>query len=234
MDYGWVEGSLVRKWQSTGLVWLGAGLGPSGKPRSTLRWTPFQGAGKSSREGSKSLSPGSRNWGRCCKTGNPFCLPERCHDYLDHAVAPVKTQGSLWLTEKLIVWGGGKVNCCYCSVAKLCLTLKPHRLQHARLPCPLASPALYSNSCPLSRRHCPTVSSSVVPFSSRPPSFPASGSFPTSQLFTSGGQRAGASASVFPMNIQGWFSLGWIGLVSLQSEGLSRVFFSTQFESINS
>ena len=107
--------------------------------------------------------------------------------------------------------------------------LQPHGLQHARLPCPLLSPRACSNSCPSSRWCHPTISSSVTPFSSCPQSFPASGSFPVSRLFASGGQNIGASVSawVLPMGIQGWFSLGWTGLISLQSRGLSRVFSST-------
>ena len=96
-------------------------------------------------------------------------------------------------------------------------------------PCPSLSPGFCSNSCPLSWWCHPTISSSVIPFSSCPQSFPASESFPMSQLFTSGGQRIGASASpsVLPMNIQGWFPLGWTGWISLLSKGLSRVFSST-------
>ena len=91
------------------------------------------------------------------------------------------------------------------------------------------TPGPYSNSCPLSWWGHPTISSSVVPFSSCPQSLPASGSFPMSQLFTWGGQSIGvsASASVLPMNIQDWFSLGWMGWISLQSKGLSRVFSNT-------
>ena len=116
-----------------------------------------------------------------------------------------------------------------CLVAHLCPTLQPHGLQQARLPCPSPTPRDCSNSCPLSRLCHPTISSSVVPFSSRPQSLPASGSFQMSQLFASGGQSTGASssASVLPMNIQDWFPLGWTGLISLQSKGLSRVFSST-------
>ena len=136
-----------------------------------------------------------------------------------------------------------------------------HGMQHARLPCPSLSPRVCSNSCPLGRWCHPTISSSVIPFSSCPQSFPSSGSFPVSQFFTSGGQSIGASASasVFPMNIQGefpldwlvlspcsprdfqqsssapvlpmniqdWFPLGWTGWISLQSEGISRVFSNT-------
>ena len=92
---------------------------------------------------------------------------------------------------------------------------------------PSLSPRVCSNSGPLSWWYHPTISSSVAPFSFWPQSFPASGSFPVSQLFTSGGQSIGASTSVLPMNIQGWFPLGLTGLISLQSKGLSRVFFST-------
>ena len=104
-------------------------------------------------------------------------------------------------------------------------SLQPHRLQHARLPCPSPSPKAYSNSCPLSWWCHPTISSSVVPFSCLQ-SFPAAGSFLMSQLFASGGQSIGASASasVPPMNIQGWFPLGLTGLISLQSKDLYRFF----------
>ena len=103
-----------------------------------------------------------------------------------------------------------------------------HGLQHARLPCPSSTGAC-SNSCPLSQWCLRTISSSVVPFSSCPQSFPASVSFPKSWLFTSNGQSIGASASasVLPMNIQDWFPLGFTGLISLQSKGPSRVFSST-------
>ena len=108
-------------------------------------------------------------------------------------------------------------------------SLRPHGLQHARPPCPLPTPRVYSNSCPLSQWCHPTISSSVVPFSSCPQSFPASGPFQISQFFTSGGQSIGvlASSSVLPMNIQDWFPLGWTGWISLQSKGLSRVFSNT-------
>ena len=108
-------------------------------------------------------------------------------------------------------------------------TLQPHGLQHARLPCPSPSPGACSNSCPLSRWCHPTISSSVIPFSSCLQSFPASGSFLMNQFFESGGQSIGVSAldSVLPMNIQDWFPLGWTGLISLLYEGLSRVFSNT-------
>ena len=98
-------------------------------------------------------------------------------------------------------------------------SLRPHESQHARPPCPSSTPRVHSNSCPLSQWCHPTISSSVLPFSSHLQSFPASGSFPRSQFFISGGQRiaVSASASVLPMNIQGWFSLGLTGLISLLS-----------------
>ena len=112
-----------------------------------------------------------------------------------------------------------------CSVVSN--SLQPHGLQHTRLLCP--SPTLEACSCLWSWWCHPTISSSVVPFSSCLQSFPASGSFPMSQFFASGGQsiRASASASVLPMNIQGWFPLGLTDLISLLSKGLSRVFSST-------
>ena len=108
-------------------------------------------------------------------------------------------------------------------------SLQPQRLQCARPPCPSPTPGAYSNSCSLSRRCHPTISSSVVPFSSHPQSFPASGFFPVSQFFASGGQSIGvsASASVLPMDTQDWSPLGWTGWISLQSKGLSRVFSNT-------
>ena len=119
-------------------------------------------------------------------------------------------------------------------------SLRPHGLQHARPPCPSPTPGVYSSSCPLSWWCHPTISSSVIPLSSHLQSFPASGSSPMSQFFTSGGQSIGVSASawVLPMSTQDWFPLGWTGWISLQSKGLSRVvsnttvqkqqFFSTQ------
>ena len=106
-------------------------------------------------------------------------------------------------------------------------SLRSHGLQHARLPCPSPTPRACSNSCPSSWWCHPTISSSVIPFSSCLQSFPASGSFPMSQFFTSGDQSIGASASVLPMNIQDWFPLGLTGWISLQSKGLWRVFSNT-------
>ena len=106
-------------------------------------------------------------------------------------------------------------------------------LQHTRLPCPSPTPRAYSNSCPSSQGCHPTISFSVVPFSSCLQSFPASESFPMSQFFTSGGQSSGvsASASVLPMNIQDWFPLGWLGLISLKK---IPSIFSSKIEFITS
>ena len=117
------------------------------------------------------------------------------------------------------------------SVAQLCPTLcdPMNCMQHTRPPCPSTAPGIYSNSCPSSQWCHPALSSSVVPFSSCPQSLPASESFPTRQLFTSGGQSIGVSAlaNVLPMNTQGWSPLEWTGWISLQSKGLSRVFSNT-------
>ena len=124
-----------------------------------------------------------------------------------------------------------KHNILFSSVQSLsCVQLFAiHEPQHARPPCPSPTARVYPNSCPLTRWCHPTISSSVVPFSSCPQSFPTSGFFPMSQLFPSGGQGIGASAStsVFPMNTQDWSPLGWTGWISLQSKGLSRVFSNT-------
>ena len=114
-----------------------------------------------------------------------------------------------------------------CSVAQLCPILQPHGLQHTRFLCPSPTPGACSNSRPSSQWCHPTISSSVVPFSSCLQSCPASGSFPMSQFFASGGQSVGTSASVLPMNIQDWFPLGLTGLISLQSKGLLSVFSNT-------
>ena len=105
--------------------------------------------------------------------------------------------------------------------------LWPQGMQHTRLPFSSPSPRVCSNSCSLSQWCQASIWSSVIPFFSCLHSFPASGSLPMSQLFASGGQSIGASASVLPMNIQGWFPLGWTGLISFLSKGLSRVFSNT-------
>ena len=108
-------------------------------------------------------------------------------------------------------------------------SLQPHETQSTRPPCPSPTPGVHPNPCPSSQWCHPAISSSVVPFSSCPQSFPASGSFQVSQLFSSGGQsiEVSASASVLPMNTQDWSPLGWTGWISLQSKGLSRVFSNT-------
>ena len=108
-------------------------------------------------------------------------------------------------------------------------SLRPREPQHTRPPCPSPTPRVYPNSCPLSWWCHPTISSSVIPFSSCPQSFQASGSFPMIQFFASGGQSIGVSAStsVLPMNTQDWSPLGGTGWISLQSKGLSRVFSNT-------
>ena len=112
-------------------------------------------------------------------------------------------------------------------------SLRPHRLQYARLPCPPPTPRTYSNLCPSSQWCHPTISSSIVHFSSCPQSFPASGSFQMSQ-FSSGVQSIGVSAStsVLSENTQDWFPLGWTGWIFLQSKGLSRVFSNTTIQKL--
>ena len=111
-------------------------------------------------------------------------------------------------------------------------SLWSHEPQHARPPCQSPTPGAHPNPCPLCWWCHPTISSSVIPFSSCLQSFPASGSFPMSQFFTSGGQSIGVSAlaSVPPMNTQDWSPLGWTGWISLQSKGLSRVFSNTRVQ----
>ena len=138
--------------------------------------------------------------------------------------------------DKMVEW---KLECNPChrfssvqfsSVAQSCPTFcDPHELQHTRPPCPSQTPRVYSNSCPSSQWCHPAFSSTVVPFSSRPQSLPASGFFQMSQLFAWGGQSIGvsASASVLPMNTQDLSPKGWTGWISLLSKGLSRVFCNT-------
>ena len=115
-------------------------------------------------------------------------------------------------------------------------SVRPHGMQHARPPCPSPTPRAYSNSCPLSQWYHPTISSSVIPFSSHLQSFPASGSFQMSPFFKSGGQSIGVSAlaSVLPMNIQEWFPLRWTGWISLQPGDSQESSPAPQFKSISS
>ena len=151
-----------------------------------------------------------------------------CH-FLLQGIFP--TQGSKLNLSHVLDWQAGSLPLVppgkrflrFSSVAQSCPTLRPQGLQHTRPPCPSPAPGACSNLCPSSRWCHPTISPSVVPFSCLQ-SFPASGSFPRSQFFASGGQSIGASASVLPLNIQDWFPLGWTGLISLQSKGISRVF----------
>ena len=111
-------------------------------------------------------------------------------------------------------------------------SLRPYESHQARPPCPSQTPEVYPNSCPSSQWCHPAISSSVIPFSSCPQSLPVSGSFPVSQLFARGGQSTGvsASASVLPVKTQEWSPLGWTGWISLQSQGLSRVFSNTTIQ----
>ena len=128
--------------------------------------------------------------------------------------------------QKGLFLGSGRIQF---SRSVMSNSFRPRGLQHARLPCPSPTLGVYPNSCPLSRWWHPTISSSVVRFSSCTQSFPASGSFPMSQFFASGGQSTGVSApaSVLPVNTQDWSPLGWTGWISFQSKGLSRVFSNT-------
>ena len=152
------------------------------------------------------LGEGNGNPFQCSSLGNP--MDRGGWQSTAHRVAKSRTQFSHWVVSD---------------------SLRPHGLQHARPPCPSPTPGVYSNSCPLSWWCHPAISSSVIPFSSCLQSFPASGSFPMSQFFTSGGQSVGVSAltTVLPMNIQVWFPLGLTGLTLLQSKELSRVFSNT-------
>ena len=144
------------------------------------------------------------------------------YDPVDYSLPGFSVHGIL--RAKTLEW--------ICSVQFSCPvisdSLRPLGLQHARLPCPSPTPGAYSNSCPLYQWCHPTISSSVIPFCSRLPSFPASGSFPVSQLFASDGQSIGISpsASVLPMKIQDWFPLGLTDWTSLQSKGLKSLLSS--------
>ena len=142
----------------------------------------------------------------------------------------------IWIFALRITWHNNGSGSIQFSCSVLSDSLRPHEPQHARPPCPSPIPGVHPNACPLSRWCHPTISSSVVPFSSCPQSFPASGSFWASQLFSSGGKSIRASASVLPMNIQGWLPLGLTGLISLQSKGISSLlqFFVISAHILNS
>ena len=146
---------------------------------------------------------------------------------IQRCLASAKETCMIWLSFTYLFFCCPHANL-VSSMAQSCPTLRPHGLQHGRLPCPSPTPGVYSSSGPSSRWCHPNISSSVTPFSCLQ-SFPASGSFPMSQFFTLSGQSIGASASasILLMNIQDWFPLGLTGLISLQSKGLSRVFSNT-------
>ena len=148
----------------------------------------------------------------------PWSDGTRCHD-LSFLILKYKKG------KTIVLWVSVQFSCSVMSDS-----LGPHGLQHTRLPCPSPTPGVYSNSCPSSWRCHPTISSSVIPFSSFLQAFPVSGSFPISQFFASSGQSIGASASasVLSMSIQDWFPSGLTGWISLQSSPIP------QFESINS
>ena len=136
---------------------------------------------------------------------------------------------TFWLALQLFVYYFISLSSDQFSCSVVSDSVWPHGLQHTRPPCPSPTARVYSNSYPLSQWCHQTISSSVVPFSSCPQSFPASGSFQMSQLFSLGGQSIGVSAStsVLPMNIQDWFPSRLTDWISLQSKGLSRVFSNT-------
>ena len=146
-------------------------------------------------------------------------------EYIIYPLGYISKNHEFWNSLPHGCWSWDSVQFSHSVVSD---SLQPHGLQHTRLPCTSPTPRAWSNSCPLSQWCHPTISSSVVLFSCLQ-SFPASGSFQTSQFFAWGGQSSGvsASASVLPMNIQDWFPLGWTGWISLQSQGLSRVSSNT-------
>ena len=145
-------------------------------------------------------------------------------------------QFGLHFLLNLVYTSGGGPNILLFSCSVVSDSLQPHGLQHARLPCPSPTPGICSNSCPLSRWCHPTISSSVLPFSSCLQPFPASGSFLMSQFFASGGQSIGVSAStsVLLMNIQDWFPLGWTVWFPCSPRDSQESSPTPQFKSINS
>ena len=214
-----------RKWQPAPVFLLGESQG-----RETW-WAAVYGVAQS-RTWLKRLSSSSSIFvGTIYVTSKCFLV---CHGiHPPHFTYPLPTNSTT--INRVVITIFVLIYVCAClilllfSLSVVSDSLWPHGLQHARLPCPSPSPGACSNSCPSNQWCYPTILSSVVPFSSCLQSFPASGSFPMSWLFTSRGQSIGASASasVLPMNIQGWCLLGLSGLISLQSKGLSRVFSNT-------
>ena len=183
-----------------------------GKGLSYIISSGWQGLIDSTYLGSWSSHPVSLKGtqGDYCSSGRICCekWPESLHHHF-----PWCPRESKWII-RLEKWGSVQF-----SHSVISDSLRPHGLQHARPPCLSPTPGIYPNSCPLSQWCHLTISSSVIPFSSHLQSFPASGSFPRSQFFPSGGQSIGVSAStsVLPMNTQDWSLLGWTGWISLQS-----------------
>jgi len=167
-------------------------------------------------------SPTPKNYSKSCPS------LRWCHPTISSSVVPLSS-----CPQSFPASGSFQISWFFASVqfsrSIMSNTLPSHELQHARPPCPSPTPRVHPNPCPSSQWCHPATSSFVVPFSSCPQSFPASGSFPMSQLFTSGGQNIGVSASVsvLPMNTQDQSPLGWTGWISLQAKGLSRVFSNT-------
>ena len=160
----------------------------------------------------------------CCLRPDRRRMESRLSHYKDCVAKSISTSLSRAWNVYLFVHQFSSVQ----SLSRVQL-LQPREPQHSRPPCPSPTTGVHPNPCPLSRWCHPTISSSVVPFSSCPQSFPASGSFQMSQLFVSGGQSIGVSTStsVLPMNTQDWSPLGWTSWISLQSKGLSSVFSKT-------
>ena len=206
---------------------------------------PWKSSGKNTGIGGHSLLQGIfPNQGL-----NPGLLPcKQILYHLSHQGSPVVKVHEINVLGRVHHWAEHLVSAHHCYFVWIMMeevqfshsvvsnSLQPHGLQHTRLlPCPSPTPGAYSNSCPLSQWCHPTISSSVVPFSSHLQSFLASGSFQMNQFFASGGQSIGVSAStsVLPMNIQDWSPLGWTGWISLQSKGLSRVFSNTTVQKLS-
>ena len=157
----------------------------------------------------------------CCEHDDNSCIKGK--EWIEYSQAWPITRRPLDIAS--LLWQGASLLLFSCPV--LSDSLRPYKLQHARPPCALPSPKVCPSSCPLHRWCHPAISFSDALFSSYPQSFPASGTFKMSQLFSLGDQNTSPSASVLPMNIQGWFPLRLTGLISLLSKGLSRVFSDT-------
>ena len=170
---------------------------------------------------------------KCLKDQTLRQTGKGCGSLLTLACAELAETGVTCCPEHPCTSPGWRVTAC-CLVTQSCPTLRPHGLQHSRLPCPSPSCRTCSNSCPLSQWCHPTISSSVVHFSSCLQSFPTSGSFQMSQLFASGGQSIGVSVStsVLPMNTQDWFPLGWTGFISCSPRDSQESSPTPQFKSI--